>query len=278
MGFFSSLFKKKKQDEWNSDNVFESNSFTNTPLSWSDRFRNFGSLELEEQIELGKEFLTDLGRHFENPRLKDTMSSDQVEIRGRISNHPIRLNWEVDTSIVEYELKCNINIKDHVFLHWDLDAKPVAESDDDDWGDNDEMRVFIGKGLYIEGSPKVVNSGCNTFYSLPLELRKKIIETSNNLELVGYSIGSQDIGVSFYTQVHDMRDPELSFSHTAQVMAQIADALKCEPSETTDSATPNPDTQLASTPLKLANCSYCAAKFNIAGTPNCPNCGGTYTG
>jgi len=279
MGLFGLFGKKKKETaevaEEAAATAPEQAAEQASGSPWPKRFAGFGDWDDDKKKAVGKELLADIGTRFENPKVKDMLDEDDLELRGRVDGVPVRVQYELDMGWVNLEAKCQGAIED-LELEWDLEKIPVeAADDDDDWGDDDEIRVFVGKGVFIEGGKDEVGIALAALASLPTELSQRIIQTMERLRLTRFMIFSTVINVGFDDNSYEMADPVAMVGEVTTLMAHVAQAV--------GTVTPPVPGQAGAggvtvVPVNVVTCSYCSSKFNLGAGARCPNCGGAAEG
>lgn len=275
MGFFD-IFKGKKKEEAPAE---AEKSEAPAPAAqssspWPGKFAGFDDWEDDKKKAVSIEFLQDLGTRFENAKVKDMMDEDEMELRGRYQNTPVRIQYEMDMGWVNMEMKCN-SVIDDLSLDWDLDKVPHLdeEDEDDDWDDDDEIRVFLAKGVYIEGYKDSVKETLAKFNSLPQELGVEIVETMQQLHLSGFVVSSDSISVQFDENSYEMVEPVNTVEATAALMFKTAGVVGSAEAVSQQSVSGG----VAVIPVKLVVCEYCHTNFNLGSNSRCPNCGASHT-
>jgi hypothetical protein len=210
---------------------------------WPKRLAGFHDWEMDRKKAVGKELLADIGSKLENAKVKEVLDEDELELRGRCDGVPVRVKYEADN--------------------------------DDDWGDDDEIRVFVGKGVFVEGGKDEVGNSLAALAALPPELSARIIKTMERLRLTRFMLFSTLINVGFDDNSYEMADPVAMVNEAIALMAQVA--------QTVGTVTPPVPGQASGggvtvVPVKLVTCSYCSSKFNLGAGARCPNCGGAAEG
>ena len=275
MGLFGLFGGKKKEAEPGDDKAGEAATGEGAASPWPKRFNGFRSWEDDKKKAVGMEFLADIGTRLTNPKVKEVLDEDDLELRARFEDIPVRVKYELDMGWVNLEMKCASPIDD-LELEWDLEKIPVhSDDDDDDWGDDDEIRAFVGKGVFVEGDKDSVNNSLAALASLPAEVGDRIVKTMEQLRLTRFYLFSDSISVGFDDNSYEMADPVAMVNETMEMMAAVA--------QTVGTVTPPVPGQgggggVTVVPVQLVTCSYCSSKFNLGASSRCPNCGGASEG
>ena len=273
MGLFGLFGGKKKGADQAADQVGEPAAQKGAVSQWPKRFEGFRNWEDDKKKAVGKEFLADIGTKLENPTVKEMLDEDDLELRARFEDVPVRVKYELDMGWVNLEMKCATPIDD-LEIEWDLEKIPVHSDDDDDWGDDDEIRAFVGKGVFIEGGKAEVSNSLAILASLPVA--DQIVETIERLRLTRFYIFSDSINVGFDDNSYEMADPVAMVSEAIALMVNVAKTVGTVTLPTPGQAASGGGVVIV--PVKLVSCTYCSTKFNLGAKTRCPNCGGAFEG
>jgi hypothetical protein len=265
MGLFD-VFKKKPE---------EGAPAAGAGSPWPGRFKGFDDWEDDRKKAVGKAFLEDMGTLLQSPKVKEVLDEDELELRGRYEDIPVRLKYEADMGWVSLEMKCTGPLD--IFLEWDPEKVPVHSDDsDDDWDEDDEVRVFVGKGVFVEGDKRSVNDALAQFASLPAELQDGVVVTMQELELSRFMVLGETINAGFNANSYEMPDPAAMIGRAVALMARTARTVGS--GEIVVGQTSSGGAQVAIVPVRLVACGYCRTKFNLGANSRCPNCGGSFEG
>jgi hypothetical protein len=196
------------------------------------------------------------------------LDEDDLELRARIQGIPVRLQYELDMGWVSLEMKVPGTI-DELSLEWDPEKIPVhADGGDDDWDEEDEYRVFVGKGVFVEGDKDEVNQTLGALASLPAEASSDLVSTIEKRQLSRFSIYTERMSAGFKDNSYEMRDPIAEITEVTGMMARVAQSL--------GSVTRAPEAAGAAVAESFVRCSYCGTKFVLGPSSACPNCGASY--
>lgn len=262
MGLFD-IFKKKKPEQ---EPGAAPGAAPVAASAWAQRFTGFWDWEDEQKKKVGFEFVADLATRFENGKVKETTDEDDVEVRGRIEGIPVRVKYELDMGWVNLEMKCQSPIDD-LSLEWDPEKIPVHGGGDDDWDDDEELRVFVGKGVFVEGYKNSVQNVFDAIGALPSGTSEEIIRGMQERKLTYFNLSSERIHIGFKDNAYEMRDPIAEILEVAALAARVASTL--------GSGQVAPPVRSA-VAAELPTCSYCGTKFYLGPSSACPNCGAAY--
>jgi len=277
MGLFD-IFKKKGDDKPAAEAAEPRGAAPDAGGSpWPKKFKGFSDWEDGRKKAVGKEFLEDMGALLDNPKVKEVLDEDELELRGRYDDVPVRVQYEADMGWVSLEAKCASPIED-IALEWDPEKVPVHadDDDDDDWDDDDEVRVFVGKEVFIEGWKDSVNSSLTQFASLPAELQAEIVETMRQQRLTRFGMYSTTISLGYQDNAYEMADPAEAIGAGVRLMAKVA--RETGSGQVVVGQTASAGGAVVIGPINLVTCKYCHSKFNLGANPRCPNCGAPFDG
>ncbi len=246
---------------------------------WASKFRGFRDWDDDRQKATCKEFLTELGADLEHARLKTSLDFDDIDIRGRLAGVPVKVETDATAGWVSIDTQCHVPFED-LSLSWDLDEIPVEASqgeDVDDWGDEDQIRVFVAKGVYAEGGRSEVEQVMSALGALPDGLGPQLLSTMQDHKLSRFGIYSDGIHVGFDDNLYEMADPKAEVMDVVGFTAEVARALGPRRPEGEADAESILEGMTIAAPLQLSQCSYCSTRFNLATSDRCPNCGAACT-
>lgn len=274
MGIFD-FFKRNKFDD-----AALSEQQSQHSVSWPERFADFHDWNHDKKSEVGFEFISDLKKHLDSAQIKRIpreaeldpyqVPADRIDLRGRHLGVPIRVTFEVYRGLIQVVAKHNNTNSGRISFAWDPRKKPI-QSSNDDWED-EEIRLFVAKGVFVEGFKETVRKKLNAFTALPADFGADILANIRRYKFSEFDISSDEISVECTDNVRDMYDP---LSSVWEVVDWVAKSSLLFSAETPSS--PQSEMEAPSVAqLQLVRCSYCSATFNIANNSHCPNCGAPY--
>ncbi len=149
--------------------------------------------------------------------------------------------------------------EDKLPKHGDASGDPFAE--------DDGLRIFLGKGVFVEGSESDVTEQLSLWDRLPPRTREAIVSELIGLDGRGLYACATSIRLNQNPGLADLDDPVAYMVRCAQLLKSVRDGL---PPVTPDPLTT--DTRVV--PSLRLTCSYCDSVYvQVPATPNCPNCG-----
>ncbi len=289
MGLFDKLFGKKKDADAEDTGVGEAAPPASS--TWASRLKGYWDMEDEERWPLCEALLADIAPQLENGKIKKLPDDDEIELRARVGGTPVRINFEVDMGWVNPEMKIANRIGE-IQLERDHEKIPQERDADDDWADEDELRVFAAKGIFVEGDDDEVNQTLGTLGALPAELSQKLLAEMERLRMSRFYAFSESMSVGFQPNNYEMADPVQNILDGVRLMKEVADALAsggrdmaAEPKVVIRGhveiggqvVAPTEGVHQAAA-IGRVKCTYCSTLFVPAAEPRCPNCGAPLTG
>lgn len=289
MGLFD-IFKSKKKDE----SAPQPGAAVGTPSAapaspWRSRLANYGDLSDSKQWALSEQLLGDIAPAFDNAKIKKLLDDDEIELRGRIGDLPVRINFEVDMGWVRPEMKI-ANRTGELRLERDHEKIPLEKAAGDDWADEDALRVFVAKGIFVEGSEEDINQTLSTLGALPHALCTELFAEMERLRMSQLYAFVESLSARFDPNHYEMNDPVADVTAAAQLMQKLAVTLS-QGSQGAGAASPGEfhdveDGEIdmrgggfaPAAAVQRVKCSYCSTLFVLGTTSNCPNCGAAHTG
>jgi hypothetical protein len=185
----------------------------------------------------------------------------------------VRIEFEVDMGWVGVEMKCQ-NALGSISLEWDPEKVPVEADEDDDWADEDELRVFVGKAVFVEGDGDDVNETLGSLSRLPAELAAELIAAMQSQPLTLFFMHPESMSVRFKKDFYEMDDPVVEIMTVVHVLAKLTKAVGTGGAAAQAAAAGS----AAPARLHLVKCGYCSSRFNLGASSRCPNCGAPHDG
>jgi len=245
---------------------------------WPARLAGYRDLREEQQWPLCEQLAEELAPAYAKAKVKIDHEDESVQVRGRVGEVPVRIRFNVDMGWVRPELKI-ANQLGPLDLERDHEQIPNEDDSDDDW-DDDELRVFVAKGIFIEGDDEEIDQTLATLGLLPDPLRTDLLPEMERLRLSQlYTISDRLLRVSFERELYEMADPVAEIDAGVQLAARVATALNQGPGSgggrVVDPASAGSGRAAS---FGRVECAYCSTLFVLGATSNCPNCGAAHTG
>lgn len=222
-------------------------------------------------------------------KIKAPDDFDDMELRARSDGIALRVIVDVSTGWLTHEMKIE-NRVGSLDLERDHDKVPKhKEPDEDDpWADEDEIRVFVAKGIFVEGDDDDVNESLATLAQLPAELSSRVLAEMEHAQMSSVRAHSDELTIRFDPNVDTLPDPVTTIHETVTFMKAVSQALSegdrdmaSEPKVIIRGAVEINGQRLEPTqgvfsaePVQRVSCSYCSTQYVSAGpAPACPNCG-----
>ena len=281
MGLFD-IFKSKKKSETTADAPAPAKPAAS---SWKSRLANYGDLSERKQWALCEALLGDVAPGMDNAKIKKLPDDDEIELRGRVGNLPVRINLEVDMGWVRPEMKI-ANRTGELQLERDHEKIPMEKDADDDWADEDDLRVFVAKGIFTEGGEEEVNQTLSTLGKLPEPLAQELLGEIERLRMTTVYAFADSMSVGFDPNHYDMDDPVRHITDGVAMMQKLAGALSegaaAAPGDFQDVEDGELDMRgggfAPAAAVARVKCKYCSTLFVMGATSNCPNCGAAFEG
>ncbi len=224
----------------------------------------------QEKLPLLHSFMEQLGSTLGPGQAYINTNDEEVDWRGTVNNFPVRIKLDSWPN-VEIELKLQHG---HGEVDLEFDASKVPEPGaPPPWDESDTVRVFFGKGVFIEGAGVQVDGMLQHVSAMPERVIAQVAEAMARDEVRNFRIDSQRLWVRMGPELTEMLDPEGQVGRTAQVMGWLAQSLQGAPPDPAAlQAAQNPQSAAAMMMMKTS-CRYCSTMFIAYPDPNCPNCG-----
>mgnify|MGYP001585003270 CR=1 FL=1 len=224
--------------------------------------------------------MEDLGTNLSNPKVlmpDKAAERKHYELRGRYEDIPVKFYTDMadyESYPVNLDLKTKFTGFEGVFcLYRNLNKIPIEKDTDEDWAEEDQsIRVFVGKGIYVEGYEEGVQYVLSIFQTLPQDILDHILQLMEEIPIYDFSIGNEEFDVIADDSPVNMEDPVEKYMSVLNIMLELKKILSN--AEISAEAV----NKEIITEYKRVQCSYCSSKFLMGMKPNCPNCGGNYEG
>ena len=205
----------------------------------------------------------------ETARVEETHDNERIELSGTVggvSFHTVVIIGEYAASIALVEISSDGRF-DHLTVERDVDKipKPSASSDA---GRDEAKRVFLGKGIFIEGKSDLETKAVR-WGRLPKEVRDVLLAEMARLDVSRLHLRNEKVSVSVGTLLDDMRDPESVITSCVRLLDDLQ----------RNSPPKDGGGNVASVPKTLA-CKRCRSLFatDDPSQSACPNCGANASG
>ncbi len=291
MGMFDSIFGKKTRG----DEPADPEPAVTAPTTWRERREQATRHEdfewdwgNERAHALVHEILQEAAPHFGDAKIKAVPDDENIDLRGTFDGAPIRFAvWMSFGSFWTIQMRCPNRVGE-LYVERDREKIPKQQDADDPWDEDEERRIFLAKGIFVEGSDGDVADKLDTWSKLPESLRTRILADMERLDvrmLVSYT---DDITLNQRPGLGELDDPISYMEDCARLLAEIKNELakgdrdpSTVPSVQIRGAVeingvriePNVVTGNLEAHARLT-CQFCSSMYLL--TPannNCPNCG-----
>ncbi len=200
----------------------------------------------------------------EMARVDESQDKQRIELSGTVGGVSFRavvVIGEYAASIADVEISSDGRF-DRLTVERDMGKIPKPSAAND--AERDEAkRVFLGKGIFIDGTSDVETNAVR-WGRLPKEVRDVLLAEMARLDVSRLYLRNENISVSVRTLLDDMRDPESVITSCVQLLDDIQ--RNSPPKDVGGNATSVPKTLV---------CRRCRSLFatDDPSQSACPNCG-----
>jgi len=231
--------------------------------------------EVDSKTDLIKELLNSVGAGFDEFKPKYEVNDDDcIEIRGRLNDFNVKVSINVRDFKTETFVKVNYaDSAPRPQLNYDLSKVPQerASTEEDPWAEDDEIRVFVGEGVFFESSDEDdIEEGLAYWEQIDDSMRKALIEglAEHKIEMI---TASYDEIETSYWNAEDLIQPlDTSKAILGCVSLSTLIAKSLEGIVVKDSSG-------ATRVNKLVTCKYCSSKYPLGAEAKCVNCHAPYS-
>jgi hypothetical protein len=230
-----------------------------------------GKLPREQRLPHYQQFLQQVGSQIGPGQAIANHNDNEAEWRGSYQGLPMRIKHSF--SGVEIEVKLN-NPHGRVSFQWDA-SKAAEQTAVDAWDERDSVYVFVGKGVYLEGSQADVDLEAARLRSLGDQLTNAVAQAMPAERMRYFRLYNDRVWVDYRQDLDEMLDPEGQLVRGAQLAGWAAQIVQSIP--------PNPELQQVThhgwqagglAPVQKVKCGYCYTLYLWRmGVVACPNCG-----
>lgn len=234
--------------------------------------------------------LTRAAPAFGGGQVKELPDDENIDLRGSYEGAPIRFAiWMSFGSFWTMEMLCENRIGE-LEIQRDHDKIPKANDASDPWSKNEDRRVFVGKGIFVEGRDDDVAQKLGSWSRLPEPLREKVLVEMERLDMRTIRSFSNNVSLNVKPGLPDLDDPIEYMTACARLLSELKNALaqgdaaplpagprvQIRGNVQINGVTvqPNVAPAAASAAPTTLTCKYCSSVFILApGKSACPNCG-----
>lgn len=245
--------------------------------AWKQYLRGYADWPEEQRYQAIEALLGQLAQAVQSPQVFRRPNDRKVELRGVFQGYPVRLEIENDGTVVA---AMNAQQREHVVASFTYEPTFVPEPQVRPWAHGDTARVFIGKGVFVEGhagttyiaagieSPGNIDRMTALVARLGPAMVREIAATMTSENIHWLHVGPELTDASIRSELQQMYDPLQSLWRVLGLFASLAQAF---PALTANDPAQVPEAALGALSLR---CRYCHALYVIGEAGRCPNCGG----
>jgi hypothetical protein len=227
-----------------------------------------------EQKMSSTQLLNELMTKFTSGKIKaDPDDEDVLKLRGTYNG--ISTECSVDDNRIDLRIKCHVPQLEGtsgILLSWDPEAIEKTHDPDDDWGDDDEVCVFIGPEVVVTADGDMIGEVLAPINALNSAAKDDIVKTIKANRYSKFCILEDEIQLTLEDELPFLSNPiskiEEALSYMKQIMTKV----------TSPGTMANVERATAASQINIVSCSYCSCRFNLSTQSKCANCGAAYSG
>jgi hypothetical protein len=239
-----------------------------------DRF-SFWEWENTTARQAVAQYLTQIAPSFGNAKIKENPDDENVELRGTFDGSPVRFAvWMSFGTFWSIQMRCQEQLPE-LEIERDHEKIPKEKDEDDPWDEDEERRVFLGKGIFVEGYDAEIEQNLALWSRLPESLQNSIVTEMERLDMRTVRADGQEVSLNVAPGFDDLVDPLDYMTACAQLMAAIrSGAGTAEGAGAGAPAAAQVQAVPVAAPAHRLTCAYCTSVFILTvGKNTCPNCG-----
>ncbi|MBT8493445.1 MAG: hypothetical protein KJO07_10345 [Deltaproteobacteria bacterium] len=210
---------------------------------------------------------------FQPAQIKEVPDDENIDLRGSFSGSPVRFAvWLSFGTFWAIEMLAQSPIA-HFAIERDHEKIPKLKEAHDPWSQQEEQRIFVGKGIFFEGYDDDIAARLALWAQMPPGLQQRVVHDLEALDARTLSVVADRVMLSQTPGFSDLPDPIGYMQGCAALLATVRDW--CTQGANPQMAAPPQMTQLGGVgPGARMTCSYCSSLFILSAASNtCPNCG-----
>jgi hypothetical protein len=227
---------------------------------------------------------------FGGGQVKELPDDGNIDLRGSYDGAPVRFAiWMSFGSFWAIEMLCENRIGE-LEIQRDHDKIPKGKDASDPWSKDEERRVFVAKGIFVEGRDQEVAEKLGVWSKLPDALRENVVTEMERLNMNAVRSYTNNVSFNVKPKLRDLDDPIEYMTACARLLAELKNALaqgdraplvggvqirgNVQINGVTVQPNVAPDAGAAAVAMTPLTCKYCSSLFILAAGKNaCPNCG-----
>jgi hypothetical protein len=160
-----------------------------------------------------------------------------------------------------------------LIIIYDPTKIPIHKNPDDAWSEDDMLRIFIDKGIYVLGSEERTDIFIHIFNTFNDEIQKKILNFISNFKIDVLDIGFEEMQIKI-SDNNIILNPISAVKESMEILLKIAEETDSVAYTISDDSKYN---SKQTEKLRIVTCSYCSSKYPLINNCKCPNCGASYS-
>ncbi|MBN1334898.1 MAG: hypothetical protein JXB39_02955 [Deltaproteobacteria bacterium] len=226
---------------------------------WKEKAARYRDWEDPQRWKVVRAFAGEVSSRFPKSQVVLNQDEEEIYVRGSLDDVPIQIGIWATFGSLSVSMRWESPLPD-IDLTRDLTKKPV-KARGDVWGEKDEVRLFLGPAIFVEGRRDDAQAMAAAWGVLPPEATEPVIDAMTRLDLSFAYFQSEEAKASFEKSFYEMDDPVGAVLEMARILVDFFKAVKAAPLPAAIPA------------LEAGDCSYCGARFNKLRRSTCPNCG-----
>jgi hypothetical protein len=250
------------------------------PSPWAGAFRGFDDWDESKQKQVCLQFMHAAAPLLQDAKVVPKPNDDETELRGIYAGYPMRVTLDAFYDLA-FDVKAQSAQHDSLCFRWAPDSAPTP-GDVDPWDDDDEVRVFLAKCVYVEDSADEMDALLRRVQLLPAEFKANLFPMMQRHRLSAFNLTPTGPGTSYRENVGAMWDPMVQVHQILWLLGYAANVYMALPPPGAQSSGAHSGAPPEMSPPMAAahrvQCRYCSTIFLLGHDSQCPNCGASYTG
>ncbi len=240
------------------------------PSPWAQAFRGFDDWDDGRKQQLVTQYFQAAGQNMQEPKIVPKPNDEEIELRGVYQSYPTRVVCDAFFGL-NVEMKAPNQQLEALCVYFDPNFEPTP-GDADPWDEDDEVRVFLGKGVYVEDDAEDIDQTLRLVRSMPPEFVGHLCNLMQANALASVVLSPQAAHAAFRNGLAEMWDPMVQLGQVLWLLAYGANVYTALPPATEQVEA---DAGIA---VERVKCKYCGTVYLLTPESLCCNCGAPYTG
>ena len=175
-----------------------------------------------------------------------------------------------------HAIEMKIDDTGHTFeLQRDHSQIPKGKVDDDDpWDDDEDRRVFVGKGIFAEGDDDEIKATLTAWGRLKTKTKESLLTAMETLDISVIQLFDEEIMVCSESDLTEEEDPAAYLESLAEMMLLLEELASKKKRLKDDDEYDFPTDVPGVGPWAQMTCEFCGSYFFLTlDKHTCPNCG-----